>query len=307
MSHNPIFEFLHQKTLQELGEKGTVVTLPSSCTVEQAVKELATNRVLSAPVIDDKTKNCLGLVDMLDIVWTVLKVAPDMSALKENDLKSLEIAGRAMAFEPVTNAIGASGRDPYVPVYEKNPASSVVPLFAKGVHRAPIFDESGNIVQTISQSDLIRVLSENIHMGKMKEMGEMTTEQLKLGAVRPITVPKSTPVIQVLKIIQENSVSAVGIVEEDGKLAGNFSATDLEGMYIEKWPSFTLPIGDFLQKHSPNSLNSICCTKQTTLINVCKELVQSKVHRLWVVDDDFKPVGVVSTTDIMKIVNDYTH
>jgi CBS domain-containing protein len=307
MSHNPVYAFLHEMPLENLSEKNQVVSLPSSATVEQAVKLLASSRVSSAPVIDDQSKRCLGLVDMLDIVWTVLKVAPDLKALKENDLKSLEISGRAMAFEQVTNAIGASGRDPYVPVYEKNPISSVIPLFANGIHRTPIFDEAGNIVGTTSQSDIIRLLSENVHMGKLKEMGEMTAEQLQMGLVTPITVPKNAPVIEVLKTIQDKAVTAVGIVEEDGKLAGNFSATDLEGMYVDKWPNFLLPVGDFLQQHSPNSLNSICCTRKTTLIDICKEFAQTKVHRLWVVDDDYKPIGVVSTTDIMKIIQDYSH
>lgn len=302
---NPIYEFLHSMTLREVGENQSVVQIQSNDTVEGAVKILAKNKILSAPVVDEKG-NCLGLVDMLDIVSSILKVAPDPVQLQENELRTLQIAGRAMAFEPVRNCVGASGRDPYIPVYEKNPSSSVVDFFAKGIHRVPILNEKNEIINSISQYSLIKLLSENLHKGKLKTMGEMTASNLGLGKNKPVTVQKEIhTVLQAFQLIQKENVSALAVIEEDGKLAGNFSATDLVGLYLEKWPSLLLSVGEYLQKHSPDSLNSICCTPETTLLNICKEMVNSKVHRLWMVDSDYHPIGVVSATDIFKIIRDF--
>lgn len=67
---------------------------------------MAEHKLTSLPVIDVKDKNkCLGMVDTLDVASYVLSVAPDATQLKENELKSLEIAGRAMALEAVRNIL----------------------------------------------------------------------------------------------------------------------------------------------------------------------------------------------------------
>jgi CBS domain-containing protein len=63
---------------------------------------MAEHKLTSLPVVDTKDNNkCLGMVDTLDVATFVLSVAPDATQLKENELKSLEIAGRAMALEAV--------------------------------------------------------------------------------------------------------------------------------------------------------------------------------------------------------------
>jgi CBS domain-containing protein len=302
---NPIFEYLHGIPLSTLADKSCIV-LPSDSTVEYAVKTLVENHVLSAPVVNSKTNDVLGMIDMLDIVWSVLRVAPEPVALQKNDLKSLEMAGRAMAFQQIGEVVGLSGRDPYVPVFAENPISSVVELFSKGVHRAPIFSADGKIISNISQSTVIGLLSQNLHMGKLKVIGEKTVGELNLANYPPITVSAEDSVLKVLETIQKNKVSAVALVQE-GKLSGNFSATDLSGMYLEKWPHFTDSIFDFLSNHSPNSLNSICARKSDTLLTMTKMMSENKIHRIWIVDDDFKPIGIVSATDIFKLINDYVY
>jgi CBS domain-containing protein len=305
MSHkNPLSEFLHGIPLSQLAEK-SVVILKSSSTVEEAVKSLVGNHVLSAPVVNPNG-DVIGMIDMLDLVWDVLKVAPDPIALQKNDLKTLQMAGRAMAFEQLSKVVGLSGRDPYVPVFAENPISSIIQLFAQGVHRAPIFSGESQIVANISQSSVIKLLSENLHMGKIKVMSEKSISSLNLGGTAPITVNPTDSVLQVLQTIQKNNVSAVALVN-NGKLAGNFSATDLSGMYLDRWPTFTDSVEEFLSKHSPSSLNSVCCRKDDTLLTVCKLMAENKVHRIWVVDNDFNVIGIVSSTDIFKMINDFVY
>lgn len=86
--------------------------------------------------------------------------------------------------------LGASGRDPFVPVYEDNPITMAVDLFANGLHRAPVFDLSKRVVSTVSQSSVIQLLSQNIHMGKLKEIGQQKISQFGLGLAAPVVVKK---------------------------------------------------------------------------------------------------------------------
>ncbi len=72
---------------------------------------MAEHKLTSLPVVDTKDSNkCLGMVDTLDVATYVLSVAPDPAQLKENELKSLEIAGRAMALESVRNILSTFSR-----------------------------------------------------------------------------------------------------------------------------------------------------------------------------------------------------
>lgn len=305
MSNNELHEFFHAKEVAEIATMGAVATLKTTDTVEKAVSLMSKNNILSVPVVD-ATGTCVGIVDTLDVVSFVLSVAPDKKSLDENQLRSLEISGRAMAFKQVSEVVGLSGRDPYVPVFLKNPASQVVDMFARGLHRAPVFDDSNAIVGTVSQSSVVRVLAANLHMGHLKVVGALGIRELGLGQVAPVTVSKNDTVLAALSTIQENNVSAVAVLDDDGKLFGNFSGTDIKALYTEHWPSFLLSVEDFLNKHSEKSLTPVVCQPESTFLTVCQEMAQSKVHRLWVVDGDYKPVGLVSATDINKVCRDAT-
>ncbi len=107
MQPNPAYELLHKTAIKEILVTGKpVVTLSADDTIEAAVKALAANMIQSAPVVDKKNGNeVLGMVDMLDLVAYVISVAPEGSKLSANDLQTMQIAGRAMALEPLRNVI----------------------------------------------------------------------------------------------------------------------------------------------------------------------------------------------------------
>jgi len=51
--------------------------------------------------------------------------------------------------------------------------------------------------------------------------------------------------------------SAVALVDDDGKLAGTFSSSDLRGLFMESWSSFDEPVGEWLKKNHPASLYAL--------------------------------------------------
>jgi len=305
---NPVKELLHKTPLKEMVPESDAspVTVKAQDTVEELVFALSENKIISAPVVN-KEGSCIGVVDMLDVISHVISVSPLPSSLSRDELQSLEICGRAMALEQVDNILNASGRDPFVPVYEESPSSMISDMFADGTHRVPILDSDDKVLHTVSQSDLVRFLSEHIHMGHCKEMGELSADALGLGKEKVVSVEKNTKVIDAMLKIKEAGVSAIAVVDEaeGGKLCGNFSATDLKGLFKETFPSLLLTVEEYLTKHSQKSLNPVCVKLDLNLIGIIKELQDNHVHRVWVLDDDFKPSGVISMTDIFKIVKFY--
>lgn len=103
MQQNPTYDILHHAKVSDVITPKAVITLDSEDTVEKAVKVkhcpqhattwreysmpdcrvccvcrqvLAQNHIQSAPVVNSKTNEVLGMVDMLDIVAFILSVAP---------------------------------------------------------------------------------------------------------------------------------------------------------------------------------------------------------------------------------------
>lgn len=50
-----------------------------------------------------------------------------------------------------------------------------------------------------------------------------------------------------------------------------------------------------------SSKSAVTVDADATFDHVVKTLAEQKIHRVWVVEDG-KPVGLVSTTDIMKVL-----
>ena|SRR3990167_1811188 len=100
---NPVLQHLHTLPVRELGQIGQLISIRKTDSVEAAIKTLADNKILSVPVLDSKA--VIGVLDIVDVVYFLHKVAPDQKSLSANELQTLEIAGRAIAMEEVGEII----------------------------------------------------------------------------------------------------------------------------------------------------------------------------------------------------------
>lgn len=102
------------------------------------------------------------------------------------------------------------------------------------------------------------------------------------------------------------------------KLIGTFSATDLRGCHfstLQTW--FPLSALEFTDKVSTSSLfqdpsipstmskELITCFRESPVGEVIDKAIVKHVHRVWVVDEQGLLVGLVSLTDIIKVIRDF--
>ena len=97
-------------------------------------------------------------------------------------------------------------------------------------------------------------------------------------------------------MIDENKLEAVAVVNGEGQLTGQLSAQDLRGLAANLFPSLEKPIHEFIEKQKKAGT----CTPEIKLKEVIKLLAASGDHRLWIIDKDNVPLGVVSVGDVMK-------
>ena len=115
------------------------------------------------------------------------------------------------------------------------------------------------------------------------------------------------------KTLAEHSLSALAITDkhQDGKLVGTLSVSDLRSISgraeIEKLieEMRNMNVSDFLSRVKESSLNRVTdlvtCQEGKTLEAVMQRALESKVHRVWIVDGDQRPVGVMSYTDMISL------
>jgi CBS domain-containing protein len=115
-----------------------------------------------------------------------------------------------------------------------------------------------------------------------------------------LTCKAETPIQDVAQQMTENDVSALVIVDEEGSLIGLISRTDLVNarLYDQYWKNWR----DL--KANNIMVTDVVSVKTTdTLRYASKLMMDRKIHRVIVVEEDGKvrrPVGVLSITDLVR-------
>ena len=114
----------------------------------------------------------------------------------------------------------------------------------------------------------------------------------------PVLVDESATVDEAVRLLEENEVSGLPVVDRDGLLLGVISQTDIVraravGHLWQRWPG--LRVRHLM--HSP----ALTADRQMTMEEAAQLMERAHVHRLVVVDDDqLRPIGVISTTDLVR-------
>jgi len=167
-------------------------------------------------------------------------------------------------------------------------------------HRVSIMDTNNNtVLNYITQSDLIKYILSNKKTFTLKS--NLTLEQLKIGTSNVISVRDYDHVVEGLRVIAVKNVSAVAIVNEEGKLVGDIGAHDIrcvnpgtEG-FVE---NLLLKNKQFLQNFKSSA--PITLGPKATLEEALLLIESKKVHRVYIVNEEQKLLGIVSLGDIIK-------
>ena len=292
-------EYLHDKTVADLiTDNMEVATLTKDDSIEAFLKLLGEKHISSVPILDGTA--IVGMADTLDLVSYMVSTAPATV-----DEAHLEQFSRVIALNPVSAVVDHSGRDPTIPINVADKVTMALGFFAMGIHRVPIVDDSEAIVNILSQSSVARHLKDEIVKGDMGVMSAKTLADFSLDQCDIASIEEDATVIEALTKLRDEGVAALAVLHPDGKLAGNLSAGDLRGLSDDKLPNLLATVGDFMDNHNPNSRNVVCVEATTTLAAAIGEFADNGVHRLWVLDSEMMPCGVLSLTDVMRLFNTY--
>jgi CBS domain-containing protein len=119
--------------------------------------------------------------------------------------------------------------------------------------------------------------------------------------IDPVVVGHDAPLEEAARLLRAYSISGLPVVDENGRLVGVISQTDL--ITIQE-----SPIGRLIRAEASGlrvgevmSSPAITVPMTGTLTDAARLMRDRRVHRLVALDDAGRPVGVVSASDFVAI------
>jgi CBS-domain-containing membrane protein len=295
-----------------------LVSINTTSTVAECVRVMFDRNITSIPVMDAEVANhCVAVVDIKDVCRALL-----------NKLEEIEEWGywpevkfsEFLEETSISSVIDFAHGDPLVASSGSASVFSIMKFFSSGLsHRAVILLSDKHTYSVVSQTDVISWLAS--YMVRNEELRNQLfsiplLSELHNRSSESHEVVKAVwteSVYNILKLMERELVQAVALVDEEGRLQGNFSASDL--IHLEKAlvSDLKLSAKDYLEKFSRTSLNPLAVLEKEKDLSMRSSLAEVLVlfssmgmHRIWLldspVDAKFSPSGVITSTDVLQLV-----
>lgn len=287
---------LAEATVENVGAlNGKLITVHREDSLSFAFKKLISNSILSVPVLK-QDDTFYGFLDIIDIVtWLVDKMG-------EKHLENQEDIGEHPSFQEtkvkqvMQNPISKKGA-PYLTLKEGTSLLTALEMLADGAYRLAIVDDKHYIKHIISQSTVLDFIK--LHLDKLGELKNIKVEEMDPSLQYVLSISGNQRAFDAFKIIKITNVGGIAITDDEGKLIGNISAKDFKkiastGRFLKR---LFQPAKEYLCSPAP-----ITVTLSDNLEKVIREMTSKRVHRVYVVNDQKEPIGVISMGDVMKIL-----
>jgi len=288
-SHVPP-NFLQQMKLKELvKDNKDVIKVSSKASVDKALELLSKNRILSIPIFDEESQSFLGMATM----WDLMVFITFTSTLRKNlSMPIIKILGISLESQSFWCFNGNQMLD------------HILQLFIRGIHRVLVIaedDGNNSHLRVLSQSDIVKYLityKNQLALGQLfaKSIGDL--DLVKHSKVQAMSSLETA--LSCFKKMSLLGINATGIVNEAGEIITNLSVSDLRGLRQDLLRTITLPVLEFLKgQHGGKIITTVCATTTETFGKVIDLIVQHRLHRVWIVENQ-KPIGVVTLTDVIS-------
>jgi CBS domain-containing protein len=128
-------------------------------------------------------------------------------------------------------------------------------------------------------------------MSQSRTVGEIMTPN-------PISILESASLAEAAGILDSKKITGLPVVDADGLLVGVLSQTDLVRVRANQnmatnWPG--LAVGQVMTKPA------LTISATARLEEAAKLMEERRVHRLVVTDDAATPIGIISTSDLVRL------
>lgn len=117
----------------------------------------------------------------------------------------------------------------------------------------------------------------------------------------PVTIGLNEPIEEAAKKMYENRIGSLLVVDEHGKLAGIVTERDIIYAVARNKVGKKLPVWEIMTE------NPVTVNPDTPLIEAVEKMREANIRHLPVVDEEGKPVGMLSLRDILDYLMTILH
>ncbi|KAK3166884.1 hypothetical protein OEA41_010009 [Lepraria neglecta] len=277
-----------------------LIIFDTALLVKRSLAILIQNGIVSAPLWDSKTSSFAGLLttsDYLNLIQYYWQNPEQVQKIDQFRLNSLRDIEKAIGVQPLETV----SIHPQRSLYE-----ACRRMLESRARRMPLVDvddetKRAMVVSVVTQYRILKFVAVNV---SETQLLRKPLKHLKLGTYKNLeTARMESSVFEVIHQLVNNSISSVPILNSDGVVTNVFEAVDVitlikGGVYDD----LNLNVGEALQKRSEDFPGIYTCSIDDRLDTIFDTIRKSRVHRLVVVDEDNRLVGILTLSDILEYI-----
>ncbi|XP_023703907.1 5'-AMP-activated protein kinase subunit gamma-2 isoform X6 [Cryptotermes secundus] len=286
--------FKFHKCYDLIPTSAKLVVFDTQLLVKKAFFALVYNGVRAAPLWDSKRQQFVGMLTITDFIkiLQMYYTSPSvtMEELEEHKLDTWRNVLKNQVMPLVSISPDASLFD------------AIRTLIHNRIHRLPVIDpDTGNVLYILTHKRILRFLFLYINDLPKPSYMNKTLSELKIGTYDNIeTAIEDTSIILALKKFVERRVSALPIIDPEGRLVDIYAKFDVINLAAEKTYNNLDVSLKKANEHRNEWFEGVHkCKLEETLQTIMERIVRAEVHRLVVVDEEDKVIGIISLSDLL--------
>ncbi|XP_056226884.1 5'-AMP-activated protein kinase subunit gamma-2 isoform X2 [Seriola aureovittata] len=273
-----------------------LVIFDTTLQVKKAFFALVANGLRAAPLWDSKLQRFVGMLTITDFI-NILHCYYKSPMVQMYELESHKIETWRDVYLQYSNHFLIS-ISPEASLFD-----AIYSLLKHKIHRLPIIDPaSGNVLHILTHKRILKFLHifgrrvpkpAFIH-GQIQELG--------IGTFRNIaTVQQTASLYDALSIFVDRRVSALPVVDQQGKVVALYSRFDVINLAAQKsYGNLDMTMLEAVRRRTCFVEGVIKCYPDETLETIIDRIVKAEVHRLVLVDRADVVRGIISLSDLLQ-------
>ncbi|XP_013188899.1 5'-AMP-activated protein kinase subunit gamma-2 [Amyelois transitella] len=289
--------FKYHKCYEILPKSAKVIIFDTQFLVRKTFPTLISHGIRSAPLWDANKKMLVGMITVTDFIRILLYLESENLSVEDLERHSLHNWRRILR----------STRKQLCSVSPDQSLHEAINLLNKNrVHRLLMVDpQSGDVLYILSHKRILRFLF--VYLNEFPELTffHKTLTDLKIGTFDDIqSVTDSTSIKTAFQLLLQKDISALPILDENGKLIDVYAKYEVLNLVNEKlYSNLSLTIGEVRNKKKDWEEKLQKCRSSITLYEALEVIVRTESHRLLLVNKEDKLIAIVSLSDILVYLN----
>uniref|UniRef100_A0A8C6NVW1 Protein kinase, AMP-activated, gamma 3b non-catalytic subunit n=1 Tax=Nothobranchius furzeri TaxID=105023 RepID=A0A8C6NVW1_NOTFU len=180
---------------------------------------------------------------------------------------------------------------------------AIYSLLKNKIHRLPVIDPvSGNVLHILTHKRILKFLHIFGSMIPKPMFLRKQISEVPIGTFSQIaTIQESATVYDALTLFVERRVSALPVVNEQGRVVALYSRFDVINLAAQKnYNNLNMTMREVIESRFCWVEGVLKCYPHETLETIIDRIAKAEVHRLVLVDSEDVVRGIVSLSDLLQ-------